>query len=263
MSYYQTIYDSLRQAGLTKAGALGLLGNWDCESNCEPNRVQGDFSAGRILSRRYTEEVDSGVRSGEDFRRDGKGYGLAQWTYPTRKAALYDFARMSGKSIGDTELQVKFALKELAGEYTGLLGFLKATDDVQQACDRVCREYERPAVNNVEARYQAARRISRGLTEGTAQKPAVKEKAKPKETQEGSAPAWATMPVWAPGILSTGSIGAEVRLLQDILTCRDYYCTPDGIFGKNTKEKLKQFQADAGIEATGICDRDTWDALKW
>ena len=39
MSYYQTIYNRLRKHGLTQAGALGMLGNFDCESNCEPNRV--------------------------------------------------------------------------------------------------------------------------------------------------------------------------------------------------------------------------------
>ena len=71
------------------------------------------------------------------------------------------------------------------------------------------------------------------------------------------------MPVWKPGEVKYGSVGVEVRLLQDILSCRDYYCTPDGIFGKNTEQKLKQFQADAGMSATGICNEETWDALKW
>ena len=35
MSYTQTIYNVLRKRGLTQAAALGMLGNWWCESNCE------------------------------------------------------------------------------------------------------------------------------------------------------------------------------------------------------------------------------------
>ena len=258
MSYYQTIYDYLRSSGLTKAGSLGILGNWDCESNCEPIRVQGDFSSGRILSKQYTQNVDSGSISRDQFQRDQKGYGLAQWTYYTRKAALYDFAKSKGKSVGDTVLQVEFALKELGNEYTSLLHFLMITDDIYQACSRVCKEYERPAVNNVDARYQAALRIEKGLVKD--QKP-KQEPEKPKESS--NPPAWATMPVWKPGELKSGSVGAEVRLLQDILICRDYYCTPDGIFGKNTESKLKQFQKDAGLKQTGVCNSETWEALKW
>lgn len=260
MSYYQTIYDHLRQSGITKAGALGLLGNWDCESNCEPNRLQGDFSSGRILSKQYTASVDSGSMSKESFMRDQKGYGLAQWTYFSRKAGLYDSAKATGKSIGDTVLQIDFAMKELSGEYVELLHFLMTTDDIYQACSRVCKEYERPAINNVDARYQAALRIEKGLVEG--QKPKEeKPTQKPKESQ--SVPAWATMPVWKPSLLNIGSRGADVRLLQDILTCRNYYCTPDGIFGRGTELKLKDFQKDAGLKVTGICDDETWGALSW
>lgn len=262
MSYYQTIYDHLRQSGITKAGALGLLGNWDCESNCEPNRLQGDFSSGRILSKQYTANVDSGSMSKDSFMRDQKGYGLAQWTYYTRKAGLYDSAKSTGKSIGDTILQVDFAIQELSTQYVELLHFLMTTIDTYQACSRVCKEFERPAVNNVDARYQAALRIEKGLVEGNQKPKEEKPKQKPKEPAQ-SIPAWATMPVWKPGTLTVGSKGAEVRLLQDILSCRDYYCTPDGIFGKNTEAKLKAFQADAGMKVTGVCDDTTWDALKW
>lgn len=41
---YQTIYDQFRANGLTEAGALGMLGNFDCESNCIPYRLQGDLN---------------------------------------------------------------------------------------------------------------------------------------------------------------------------------------------------------------------------
>ena len=91
MSYYQTIYDKLRSLGMTEAGALGFLGNWDCESNCEPFRVQGDFSPYRNMSHQYVADVTSGKIPMSQFAHDGNGFGLAQWTASDRKSDLYDF----------------------------------------------------------------------------------------------------------------------------------------------------------------------------
>ena len=76
MSYHQTIYNLLRQAGMTEAGALGVLGNWECESNCEPNRVQGDFSPNRTLSKEYVAKIMNGTISRDQFAHDQKGYSF-------------------------------------------------------------------------------------------------------------------------------------------------------------------------------------------
>ena len=70
MSYYQTIYNRLRKHGLTQAGALGMLGNFDCESNCEPNRLQGDFSPYRSASKQYVYDVTSGRIDRDRFSND-------------------------------------------------------------------------------------------------------------------------------------------------------------------------------------------------
>ena len=73
MNYYQTIYNRLRAAGLTEAGALGFLGNWDCESNCESVRVQGDFSPYRTVSKQYVEDIATGKLNRDSFKNDAKG----------------------------------------------------------------------------------------------------------------------------------------------------------------------------------------------
>ena len=73
MSYYQTIYNRLRYHGVTQAGALGILGNFDCESNCEPNRLQGDFSPYRSTSKKYVYDVTSGRIDRDRFSNDQKG----------------------------------------------------------------------------------------------------------------------------------------------------------------------------------------------
>ena len=155
------IYNQLCASGLTEAGALGLLGNWMAESGLESNRLQGDFTQGRLQSVAYTDDIKKGRISKTQFAHDQKGFGLAQWTYFSRKEALYDFWKSSGaEGIDDLRMQVKFALQELSGgEYAGLWSVLRTTEDIWTACDKVCRLYERPYYNNVEARYQAALNI--------------------------------------------------------------------------------------------------------
>ena len=101
MSNVQLIYKQLRDAGVSEAGALGLMGNWMAESGLEPGRLQGDFTQGRTYSRAYTDDVVSGRIGRSQFGRDQKGYGLAQWTYYTRKEDLYDFWNSSGKALDD------------------------------------------------------------------------------------------------------------------------------------------------------------------
>ena len=165
MSNVQLIYKQLRDAGVSEAGALGLMGNWMAESGLEPGRLQGDFTQGRTYSRSYTDDVASGRISRSQFARDSKGYGLAQWTYCTRKEDLYDFWNSSGKALDDAGMQVSFAVQELSenGEYAGLWNVLKTTDDIWTAADKVCRLYERPYYNNVEARYQYAQQLKAEL----------------------------------------------------------------------------------------------------
>ena len=62
-------------------------------------------------------------------------------------------------------MQVSFALQELStqAEYSGLWSVLKTTEDIWTAADKVCRLYERPYYNNVEARYQYALQLKAEL----------------------------------------------------------------------------------------------------
>ena len=163
MSYHQTIYNLLRGYGLSEAGALGMLGNWECESGCEPYRVQGDYQASRAISKAYVNAIVSGVSDRERFATDQKGFGLAQWTYPQRKRNLWDRAKNSIYRIDSCEFQVEFAILELSSEHSGLLSYLKTAESIWDCTDRICREYERPAINNVQARYEAALRIRKEL----------------------------------------------------------------------------------------------------
>ena len=161
MSYYQKIYDRLRSYGLTQAGALALLGNWECESNCEPNRLQGDFSPYRTASKNYVRDVTNGTISRQQFGNDQKGFGIYQLTYPSRKLGYYDYWKSSGKALDDPILQTDYAIKEMPTEAPGLLQELKTSNDLYQCVDDVCRKFERPYYNNVQQRFDAAERIAK------------------------------------------------------------------------------------------------------
>ena len=252
MSYHQTIYNLLRGYGLSEAGALGMLGNWECESGCEPYRVQGDYQASRAISKAYVAAIHNGTQDRERFATDQKGFGLAQWTYPQRKRNLWDFSCGAMKPIDSCQMQVDFAMLELRNEHQSLLAFLKTTNDIQAACGRICREYERPAVNNVQARYEAALRIRKELD--------LSGQAEVNSSQsEVNEPKLET---WPPRVIDEHCSGwAEVWLLQSLLKCHGYNVLVDGIWGQALTEKVKQFQQEHGLDADGAVGPMSWAKL--
>lgn len=265
MSYHQTIYNRLRQVGMTEAGALGCLGNWECESNCEPNRLQGDFSAYRTASKQYVTDVTSGRISREQFGRDGKGFGIYQLTYFTRKLGYYDFWKKSGKALDDAELQVDYAVLELKQDYGSLYQYLCHTDDIYEAANRMCREFERPQWNNVNARYAAALRIKDEINlESQTDPMSGTIEAKPWDS-----PSIVLKPLpepkiasWPPRVIDEHCTGwAEVWLLQALLKCRGYNVLVDGIWGSLLTEKVKQFQKENGLEPDGVVGPMSWKEL--
>ena len=252
MSYHQTIYNLLRGYGLSEAGALGMLGNWECESNCEPYRVQGDFQPSRAISKAYVAAIENGTQDRERFATDQKGFGLAQWTYPQRKRNLWDFWEADFDRIDSVELQVEFAVTELRSEYSELLSYLKSAEAIYDATARICKEYERPAVNNVQARYEAALQIRRelDLTGQTEVKPSQTEVNEPK------------LETWPPRVIDEHCSGwAEVWLLQSLLKCRGYNVLVDGIWGSVLTGKVKQFQTEYGLDADGCVGPMSWAKL--
>ena len=157
----KTIYDLFRVAGMTHEGALAMLGNFAAESTLEliPNIVQIGMT--KLTNDQYTAAVDNGLL---DFI-DSIGYGLAQWTYKTRKAKLLAFAKSKGTSIGDGEMQVEFAIKELKEDYHTIWADLCQSHDLFQLTQLVCNQYENPAVKNVGTRYAYAQHIEGKLRE--------------------------------------------------------------------------------------------------
>lgn len=144
MSTEEKIWSYLKAKGLTAAGAAGLMGNLYAESGLRSNNLQNNFEGKLCLSdEEYTAQVDSG--SYPNFSRDGAGYGLAQWTYHTRKAALLEYAQVCKRSIGDLEMQLDFLARELTTGYPAVMRCLKTATSVRAASDAVLLQFERPA----------------------------------------------------------------------------------------------------------------------
>ncbi len=130
-------------------GVAGLMGNLQAESGLVSYRLQGDFSAGYTSSIEYTNKVNSGEISKSDFVNNGPGgggYGLAQWTYPPRKQALYEMWVSGGyASIGSLTLACDYLLYELKNSYYGVYAVLKNATSIKVASDKVLHDFENPA----------------------------------------------------------------------------------------------------------------------
>lgn len=139
------IWDFLKKEGFSDFGVAGLMGNLDAESALRPNNLQDTYSREFKLSDvEYTTKIDNGTYT--NFVHDEAGYGLAQWTYWSRKENLLNYAKSKKKSIGDLEMQLEFLVKELKTSYTNsVYNILKNATSVQQASDVVLMNFERPA----------------------------------------------------------------------------------------------------------------------
>ena len=140
----QTIWNFLKKEGFNDYGIAGLMGNLDAESGLRSNNLQDTYSRKFGLSDiQYTQKVDNG--SYTNFVYDEAGYGLAQWTYWSRKQNLLNYAKSKNKSISDLEMQLEFLCKELREQYTNsVYNILKIATSVQQASDAVLMNFERP-----------------------------------------------------------------------------------------------------------------------
>ena len=127
------IWDFLKAEGFNDFGAAGLMGNLLAESGLRPNNMEDQYQSKLGYNdESYTRAVDNGTYT--NFVKDAVGYGLAQWTYWTRKQNLLNFARQNNKSIGDLDMQLHFLVKELKESFTNsVYNVLKKATSVLEA----------------------------------------------------------------------------------------------------------------------------------
>jgi len=260
----QTIYARLVRAGMSPESACAMMGNMQAESAMRADNVQNGMG---YADADYTAAVDAGAI---DFVSDQRGYGLCQWTYSTRKQNLLNFARGRGVSIGDEDMQVDFCIEELQTEYASLWAWLRTNKGVAEAAGRICREYERPAVNNVDVRAAAANQFYMTLSDMDVSQPGNIETGNSSPTVDNS-PAGAPddeifhTPAgeifWPPRTLAYGMFGGDVVALQGLLTAHGCFVPVSSQFDNKTRAMVMAFQAERGLSTDGIAGNLTWGAL--
>lgn len=137
------IWDTLYSAIGNPYGTAGLMGNLYAESGLRADNLQntGNKRLG-VTDEEYTAAVDDG--SYKNFVNDGIGYGLAQWTYHTRKQKLLAYAQKHGTSIGNLAMQLVFLINEIK-TYSAVWKALTTATSVGEASNIVLAKYERPA----------------------------------------------------------------------------------------------------------------------
>jgi peptidoglycan hydrolase-like protein with peptidoglycan-binding domain len=133
-----------------------------------------------------------------------------------------------------------------------LLPYLKTVESIYDATACICRKYECPAINNIQARYEAALRIRKEL-DLSGQSEVIPSQS---ETNEPK------LETWPPRVIDEHCSGwAEVWLLQALLKCRGYNVLVDGIWGSLLTDKVKQFQREHGLDADGAVGPMSWAKL--
>lgn len=138
------MYEFLKGKGENTFFIFGLMGNLWAESGIRANNLQNSYEKKLGMSdEKYSESVDNG--SYTNFIRDKAGYGYAQWTFWSRKEALYNFMKSKGVSIAEPSAQRDFLWQELTTTYKGMLTRLRAAKSIREASDIVLTEFEKPA----------------------------------------------------------------------------------------------------------------------
>ena len=248
-----SILTALVRGGMTPIAACAMGGNMMCESNMQADTAQRGMTP--LTDAQYTEAADSGAI---DFTHDAVGYGLCQWTYFMRKQNLLEYARSCGVSVGDEQMQVQFCLNELRGEYPALWAYLTTAQDLYGAAARICKEYERPAVNNIADRANAGNALYMqygsqldAIAAGDAETA-----GNPSGADSSFSGAAGESAALMPGTVRTGDRTPEAEYLAALLESLGYNVLWDGL-----RACLIDYQSKTGLDADGICGKKTWRRL--
>ena len=133
------VWKFLKKQGLTDAGVGGLMGNLQAESNMRSvvyeNIYKNKFD---FSDQDYVDLVNSGTYT--NFVDDGVGFGLAQWTFSTRKAGLLELCK---DDIGDLYCQLQYLMIELKNDFSEILVMLKTSTDLYACTIKVMTDFER------------------------------------------------------------------------------------------------------------------------
>lgn len=130
----EAVYAFLTSRGVTPAGAAGVLGNFEAESDLDP--------------------------AAEEASGPAEGRGLAQWSFTRRDALMAEAGRLA-EDWRNLDVQLQFLWKELREDYPRTLTMLRNVTDPVDAAALFHDQYEKSADSDeriVERRGGAALR---------------------------------------------------------------------------------------------------------
>jgi len=150
-----TVVRYLSGKGFNKTAIAGIIGNWVQESSVDPSNCQNDC-----------QDSSGGDTAECALAKYYCGYGLAQWTYPSRKQNLVDFATKNNKSAADMQLQLDFFMWELENSHPSLQANLNKSKDISEATLTFHNVFEGSADNAemLQTRIRFANDAYKGIT---------------------------------------------------------------------------------------------------
>lgn len=143
------IWKALHNAGFNDIASAGILANMYSESHLKPDNVQNTYESKVGTDEAYTRKINERTYTREQFANDHAGYGLCQWTYPTRKQALYDFCMVRSGNIASITDQVLFLAQECRS--SGLFDKLNRCATPYDAGVMFMLQFEKPKNQTVTA----------------------------------------------------------------------------------------------------------------
>ena len=173
--YGQTIYNLLMAHFHNDIGVSGLMGNLQAESYLTPYRMQSELSESATISYNYANDVVQGnitktqfVANGQSsiwyngIEYPGTGFGLAQWTWYTRKSALYEW-RITNEYVDfGVNCTVSFLIHELSTDYPECYDMVMNGTNLRTVSDYILANFENPQDQSTEMkihRYKLAAAI--------------------------------------------------------------------------------------------------------
>lgn len=142
------IWDKILSLTDSEIFTAAIMGNMKAESALKGNNMQNSYEKKLgYTDETYTMAINQHAYCSDKFSNDKAGYGLCQWTHPSRKKSLYEFWLNYDPacSIGDESMQIEFCIFELQHNYPGIWSNRKSYLTVEAATTDLLRKYERPA----------------------------------------------------------------------------------------------------------------------
>lgn len=150
--YMPKIWNDLMYEFNNEIGVAGLMGNLYAESGCTPYACQPTRPYDVCMT--YIANLNNHSISKNDFVHYGcspsggvsdvqLGFGLAQWTFPSRKAGFYDFMYANGSDISDLGNQIGYVIEEITSN-AGLDSAIRNATSLDAVSDYVLAVYENP-----------------------------------------------------------------------------------------------------------------------